>query len=113
MKRLFSPGQKVIALKTHTSEAGTLNIIKGHQYTIGNLSCCPKCGWPTVSVTEVNYNTRMEHQDCGHVYNSELVFLEGWFAPLSTTSDAIEYKLTVSIPELTEIKRIKEQEVLS
>lgn len=104
----FKVGQKVVALGD--SKAGLFK--KGDVMEVESLSCCPKCGTATIYlkgiyqlVTLSCHVTGCGSKQIGVIPN----YREISFAPLQNNADAIEYKLTVAIPELTEIKEYQNQ----
>lgn len=103
----FKVGQKVVAI------INGAHIKKDKIYTVSRLLCCPNCGFTFISVEEIttiinsfcgacNHN---RHKDNFEPHNCS----EKLFAPLQNNADAVEYKLKVSIPELTEIKELQNQ----
>lgn len=107
----FKVGQKVVAILSH--RGGFFN--KGDVLTVHSLTCCENCGLPGVTVAEITEITNVSCtgwvlKGCGHVTNNvRMMFMEKCFAPLSSTSEACEYKMKVSIPELLTIKEYQEQ----
>lgn len=108
----FKIGQKVVAIRSHTD--GSFK--KGVVYILDGFSSCPNCGAQTIHLK--GYEERINFV-CNHHYGGcnmavtarnvrSMFFIES-FAPLHFSADAIEYKLKVSIPELTEIKETQLQ----
>lgn len=97
----FKVGQKVVAIRNSDTWKS------GQVFTVEFLSCCIKCGEPNIKLTELNgigvnccaCDTRLNHHE----------FHERNFAPIQSTTDAIEYKMKVSIPELITLKQYQEQ----
>lgn len=105
----FKVGQKVVALVNRRSTLGTVSIEKGREYTVIGLTCCQSCGKPEVIIKGQNAKVMCECGKCKHESPRTASFNQDHFAPLQNNADAIEYKLKVSIPELTEIKELQNQ----
>lgn len=105
----FKIGQKVVALEKVSDV-----IKKGEIYIVDGYHCCPGCGLPCIFVKDINVRCAspclLDKGGCGYVeYGVRASFEEVIFAPLTNIADAIEYRLKVSIPELTEIKEVQHQ----
>lgn len=101
----FKIGQKVVAIVDNRSGA----FKRGDVFTVDGFSCCPYCGLPTLFLKEKT-DIVIVARSCGRQsHNVREEFAERAFAPLANISDAIEYKMKVSIPELTEIKETQLQ----
>lgn len=87
-----------------------VDVTKGDIYTISALKCCPGCGLPTVELVEINRITNLGcYPGCQTIVNNvRSAMAETCFAPLQSNSDAIEYRLNVSIKEL-EVKEYQNQ----
>ena len=99
----FKVGQEVVAIKNH--QQGDFK--KGDEFIVDGLTCCPKCGRYRIQLIGFYRIVNTFHGDGGCNYVTENVresFAEIAFVPKQSLSDAIEYRLSVSIPELTEIK---------
>lgn len=101
----FKIGQKVVAIRDHSKRL----YIKGKTYTIETLWSCQNCFVEGVSLSEVGGTVKSRCVGCGAISIDRLTFFESSFAPLQSTSDACQYKLKVSIPELITIKEYQEQ----
>ena len=102
----FKIGQKVVALTANA----TGELVKGKTYEVCGFSACKGCGEPTIYLVGMVRRAGISHPKCGTV--SETMrenYLESFFAPLQNTADAIEYRLSVSIPELIEVKEYQSQ----
>jgi len=100
----FKVGQEVVAVKRNIVS----NIKIGDEFTVEGLTCCPGCGDAEIFLkgkTKIYDVTSCSPNGCNqHSYNVRESYAESAFAPKQSLSEAIEYRLTVSIPELTEIK---------
>lgn len=100
----FKIGQRVVAIRDHSQ--GLFK--KGDEFIVDGFMCCPKCGEPCVYLTEFNdIEDGFKHSACGfRIFEPTRVgYAESSFAPLHNHGEAIEYRLSVSLPELTEIKK--------
>lgn len=103
----FKIGQKVVAIKDHSQ--GVFK--KGDEFIVDGFTCCPSCGNPCIYLngkTEV-VKWHCRPMGCGANYILRESFSEFMFAPLQNNADAIEYKISVSIPELITIKEYQNQ----
>lgn len=100
----FKVGQKVVAVKSHSG--GEFKI--GDIFIVDELNCCCKCGLSTICL-----NGKDEYCivvcSCNYTGAGREHYTEMCFEPIQNISDAVEYKMKVSIPELTEIKEYQNQ----
>jgi len=98
----FKIGQRVVAVINHSDDS----FIKGREYIVDGFSCCDNCGRPYICLRGFNEIVRtQDFKGCNHLNNPRRQsYYENAFAPLSNIADAVEYRLSVSIPELTEVK---------
>ena len=102
----FKLGDKVIAIKNHSK--GDYKV--GDEFIVTGFSCCPGCGEPTIRISGkdeiVNSSCRIcKFLECFVVNN----YFETSFEKPISISECIEYKLKVSLPELTELKELQNQ----
>jgi len=107
----FKIGQEVIALHSWLQ----CGILKDEHYIVDGFVCCKQCGRPYIYIKNVDVvaNTHCSSADdkdgCGYSTKERANFSETAFAPLQNFSDAVEYRLSVSIPELIEVKEYQNQ----
>lgn len=104
----FKVGQEVVAVRDHSQ--GFFK--KGDEFIVDGYACCPKCGEPCIHLKGINI---IDDSICnglnGCIHRERNVrasFAESSFAPKQSLSDAIEYRLSVSIKEL-EVKEYQQQ----
>lgn len=104
----FKIGQRVVAVRSH--KLGDFK--KGDEFIIDGFGCCPKCGIACVYLKGMDKEADIDCSACGNesVIIGRVLYREECFAPLTSLSDAIEYRLKVSEPEL-EALRVKEVSV--
>lgn len=100
----FKLGQRVVAIVNQSQ--GVFK--KGDEFVVDGFACCSQCGSPCINLVGFDriVNSICE---CRQKKIIREMYTEKLFAPLSNISDAIEYRLSVSIPELTEIKELQNQ----
>lgn len=101
----FKLGQRVVAVRTNNAN----NIIKNSEYIVDGFGCCSTCGEPCIYLKGFDRIATLTHNGGHKEARTREKYLERNFAPLSNISDAVEYRLSVSIPELTEIKELQNQ----
>jgi len=94
----FKIGERVVFKRT------------GKEYIVDGFSCCQGCGEPTIHCRGHNYILHQPCDDCGHInYDVRYQGYERNFEKLISVAACIEYKLSVSLPELTKIKELQNQ----
>ena len=105
----FKVGDEIVAIRTHSGG----DYVKGEHYTVDGFTVCPNCGYPCIYLKGYNKIGTPGHtyKGCGwiSIEKQRIFYGESNFEKLMEFSDAIEYKLKVSIPELTEIKELQNQ----
>jgi len=97
----FKIGQRVVCIDS----IPTKYLKKGATYVINGFYACPDCGVLCVKLECFTNPVNSECLSCGHTSITDRpIYRESRFAPLSNIADAVEYRLSVSIPELTKIK---------
>lgn len=105
----FKVGQKVVALETVRSTYNDTGIYKGQVYEVSGLCCCEKCGKERIMIKGETVKLRVVCLRCNYGHESIVALDQNYFAPIENIADAVHYKLTVAIPELTEIKEYQNQ----
>lgn len=98
----FKKGDKVIAVKDHRQG----HFKKGDEFSVDSFECCPSCGIQCISLVGIDKRGYAKCLKCNHISNGiRRAFFElAFFTKPLSLSDAVEYKLKVSIPELTKIE---------
>jgi len=98
----FKLGEKIVAIKNHY--AGRFKI--GDIFIVDGFACCPKCGTQGIFLKGLNPNmSGTKCVPCNIIISEPLnCYRESNFEKLISLGETTEYRLKVSIPELTEIK---------
>lgn len=107
----FKIGEKVIAL-TNPKDRTCQPRKRGEIYPVLDIMFCCKCGEEKINIVgSIDHTVFGKHNRCScgsRILNYGLYWTAvKHFAPLTSLSDAIEYRLKVSEPEL-EALRVKE-----
>lgn len=107
----FRIGEKVVAKENHPN--GTFK--KGDEFIVDGFCCCPRCGRSNLylkgldRIVNSECNTRIAN-GCGHITtDTRQRYSERRFEKAISIAEGIEYRLKVTIPELTEIKEVQHQ----
>lgn len=103
---MFKIGQKVVCVDDKSRTGRRVYVEAGNIYTITGFCACLKCGIAKVYLKE-NKERYENYCMCGNIKTDVARFDVNRFRPLISKSECISYKLTVSLPELTELKELQ------